>query len=774
MNTIAGIATAFSLAKTEQFRELQQQTVKNAKHLAEQLEGHGLRIPHGGTDTHLLLVDCKSITSTDGVPLSGDMAARILDVCGIVVNRNTIPGDTSAGRATGIRLGTPWITQRGFKAPQIDELAEVIADVLKACEPFAYDGHGKKNIWRAKVDFDVLERAKRRVRDLAQIAGIDYEVKPNGYPHHYYVEDNDDRWATLEIIGPKSVEFLNLALTSLVFELQDGDSQPAWMLRPDGTPVTRCILTRQEEKTANGDLVFHLHVEQEIEFVAAWLRDLSDGYVAFDPVDVQAKLVGPVVIRALRELPDLAATGVDIDGDWMADKTGFSENKVFYVGVHNSNDPTPRGKSKPYFEWEEPAEEPPLQKTSLHAVHLELGAKMVPFAGWEMPVWYTSVSKEHEAVRTGAGLFDVAHMGVFEFSSKGASAALFLNGLTANDIESLKFGLHWGMAHYSYLLDTNGIPIDDIFVYRLDYHTFMVVVNAANNDKDWEWVNGLREGRYAAGSRRDYTTIPGRELTTIRDLRAASSGDARRVDLALQGPKSRDVLLSLGGSDETKEIITRLPWAGVTRAVLGGYDLVVARTGYTGERIAYELFVHPDAAPDLFKDLIERGATPCGLASRDSTRTEAGLPLYGHELAGPLNLGPGDAGFASYVKLWQPFFVGKRKYMEHEATRDSEIVRFRMDDKGVRMPTLGDPVVDRRGRVVGTVTSCAIDSEGYLLGQAYVKLSSAEDGTRLGIFQTGGKATVKAGKDGKLEIGGRVQIPSMATVLSRFPRRKKK
>jgi glycine hydroxymethyltransferase len=302
----------------------------------------------------------------------------------------------------------------------------------------------------------------------------------------------------------------------------------------------------------------------------------------------------------------------------------------------------------------------------------------------------------------------------------------------------------------------------------------MVVVNAANNDKDWEWVNGLREGRYAAGSRRDYTTIPGRELTTIRDLRAASSGDARRVDLALQGPKSRDVLLSLGGSDETKEIITRLPWAGVTRAVLGGYDLVVARTGYTGERIAYELFVHPDAAPDLFKDLIERGATPCGLASRDSTRTEAGLPLYGHELAGPLNLGPGDAGFASYVKLWQPFFVGKRKYMEHEATRDSEIVRFRMDDKGVRMPTLGDPVVDRRGRVVGTVTSCAIDSEGYLLGQAYVKLSSAEDGTRLGIFQTGGKATVKAGKDGKLEIGGRVQIPSMATVLSRFPRRKKK
>ena len=271
---------------------------------------------------------------------------------------------------------------------------------------------------------------------------------------------------------------------------------------------------------------------------------------------------------------------------------------------------------------------------------------MVPFAGYDMPVWYTSVGAEHNATRTGAGLFDVSHMGVFEFSGSGAEA--FLNALAANDVSVLEVG----SAHYSYLLGVDGIPIDDIFIYRLAPDYFIMVVNASNNDKDWAWIQGLKEGEYQADADYPGTRLPGRRDFTLRDLRDPALGDERRVDIALQGPASRDILLSLHGSPEDKARVKALPWAGVTRANLGGSDLIVARTGYTGERVVYELFIDPDQAPALFKDLVESGATPIGLAARDSLRTEAGLPLYGHELAGDLNLNPADAGFGGFVKLW--------------------------------------------------------------------------------------------------------------------------
>jgi glycine hydroxymethyltransferase len=192
--------------------------------------------------------------------------------------------------------------------------------------------------------------------------------------------------------------------------------------------------------------------------------------------------------------------------------------------------------------------------------------------------------------------------------------------------------------------------------------------------------------------------------------------------------------------------------------------------------VAYELFIHPDRAVDLWNALLKVGEPfglkPCGLASRDSTRTEAGLPLYGHELAGAHGLNPADAGFGSYVKLWKPFFIGREAFIAHEAGRDRVVVRFRMNDKGVRRPETGDPVLDKRGKIVGAVTSCAIDSEGYLLGQAVVPLALSEPGTPLAVYQTGGGQRPIKGAD-SMAIGGKLPIPDGATVLTRFPERKK-
>jgi glycine hydroxymethyltransferase len=150
-------------------------------------------------------------------------------------------------------------------------------------------------------------------------------------------------------------------------------------------------------------------------------------------------------------------------------------------------------------------------------------------------------------------------------------------------------------------------------------------------------------------------------------------------------------------------------------------------------------------------------------------RTEAGLPLYGHELGGELGLSAGDAGMGSYVKVWKPFFVGKAAYMAHESQRDAIVSRFRLDQKGARPPHAGDPIVDQRGRVVGVVTSCATDIEGYQLGQAYLKTSVTEEGTPIAVFAGGYTANGKS----HARIGDKLPIPQNGTVMSRFPKRKK-
>jgi glycine hydroxymethyltransferase len=164
------------------------------------------------------------------------------------------------------------------------------------------------------------------------------------------------------------------------------------------------------------------------------------------------------------------------------------------------------------------------------------------------------------------------------------------------------------------------------------------------------------------------------------------------------------------------------------------------------------------------------GMKPCGLAARDSLRTEGGLPLYGHEMGGERNLGVGHAGFGTYIKTHKAWFIGRRAFMAQEKNRQGEVVRFRFNRKGVRVAHNGDPVVDDKGRVVGFVTSCSIDTEGYLLGQAYVEAKHTAEGMPLGVFQS---ASTKAERPrAELKVGDKVQLAEAATVLSRFPKKK--
>jgi glycine hydroxymethyltransferase len=501
---------------------------------------------------------------------------------------------------------------------------------------------------------------------------------------------------------------------------------------------------------------------KEANTVGLWLRDLSDGFVAFEN-DPTRKIPGPISVEN-------AGHGIGYSKkvpNPINEDSPVSPTKPYFIGSDKFPQASAVPKSSqefPPFSWTDPAD-PPLRRTPLYVTHVALGAKVIPFAGWEMPVWYTSVKEEHAATRSDAGLFDVAHMGVYQ--AEGPDACAFLDSVTGNDITSLTVG----DSLYTHFLDPDANVIDDLLVYRRGVEKYLVVVNASNDDKDWAWLNAVKDGKVKVDNAHLWVRAFGRNAT-LRNLRDPKAGADMKVDIALQGPRSRDILLSLEMETETKNRIKRLQRTQLCEAIINGLDLVVSRTGYTGERMAFELFVHPDKAVELWNALIQagepKGLKPCGLGARDSLRTEAGLPLYGHEMGGELNLGVGEAGFGSYVKTYKPWFIGREAYMAREAKRAGEVARFTFEETGVRMAHNGDPVLDKRGRTIGVVTSCAVDKEGYLTGQAFLEDKYLEEGTPILIFQS---APDKPGKaPAALRFGDRTAIPTPAKVARRFPK----
>ena len=739
VNSYAGMAVAFKVANMERFQQLQHQVVKNCATFTEQLKEHGFRIAYGGTNTHLMNLACNTVVGSDGTGLSGDMASRILDIAGIVVNRNTIPGDESAADPSGIRMGTPWVTQRGFKESEMTQLADIIADILLSTKP-----HGRMGasglLRRAKVDFHALEEGKLRVRDLAENAGIDFSASQNGYPHFYYLDDKSMKgeWSVLELSGERVRLFLSEALTSDIEILSAGESQPTRINTADGEidGTLTCIDEYQ----------FQLTIPAKVHgIVAAWLRDLSDGYVAFDQ-DVLKKLPGLTVVKVSNKQPVLPMSGNPL------------APKPYYIGMEIG-----KGESLPKFNWEE--KEADLKRTPIYESHKKLGAKIITYAGWEMPVWYTSVMEEHLAVRQTAGLFDVAHMGVFQV--EGPDGPAFLDSLVANDVSYLSVG----ESCYTHFLDPDANVIDDLIVYKRGKEKMLMVVNAANAEKDWAWLSAVKDGRVLVDNQRPWAKVFGRNAV-LRNLKDPKEGNDMRVDIALQGPRARQILLGLGCDEDTRCCVRYLKRTRICEVSIGGFELIISRTGYTGEKFSYEIFVHPSRADDLFNAILEvgnaYGIKPCGLGARDSLRTEAGLPLYGHEMGGELDLGPAEAGFGQYVKTYKPWFMGREAFLEKEKRRKGELVRFCFDEKGVRMAHLGDPIVDWRGRVIGHVTSCAVDKDGYLSGQAFVESKVAEKGTIIYIYQGAPKDSSKI--LGQLKVGERVILPSPAHILRRFPK----
>jgi aminomethyltransferase len=348
---------------------------------------------------------------------------------------------------------------------------------------------------------------------------------------------------------------------------------------------------------------------------------------------------------------------------------------------------------------------PDLKRTPLYEQHVELGAKIVPFAGWEMPVTYEGIREEHSAVRRHVGMFDVSHMG--EVEVEGPGALDFLQRVLSNDVAKVEIG----GAQYSCLCQEEGGVLDDLFTYRLGGDRYLIVTNAANHAADLAWL-----GRWS----REFDVI-------VRDVAD------RYAMLAVQGPHARSVLGRALG-------IELPPRMRVAHARVGKRPALVGGTGYTGED-GVELLLDPEVAPPIWAELRDAGVVPCGLGARDTLRLEVCFPLHGNELTPERN--PIEAGLG-WSCAEPTGFLGAEAVARARAEGTPErLAPFLIEGAGI--PRDGNPVLSEEERV-GIVTSGTYSPSLEVgAGMAYVRTELAEPGTELGIDVRGKRRAARVG-----------------------------
>lgn len=342
-----------------------------------------------------------------------------------------------------------------------------------------------------------------------------------------------------------------------------------------------------------------------------------------------------------------------------------------------------------------------LKSTALEATHIEMGAKMVPFAGYNMPVQYSGLKNEHHAVREAAGMFDVSHMG--EFFVEGPDALPFLQKVTSNDVSKLLPG----KIQYSCMPNEEGGIVDDLLVYCFSNEHFLLVVNASNMEKDW---NHLMQ--YTAGF----------------DVTMRNDSDAYSL-LAVQGPKATEILQTLTGVD-----LAEIKYYHFVIGEMAGIaDVIISATGYTGAG-GFELYVFNQDAKKLWDAVLAagepHGLLPAGLGARDTLRLEMGMCLYGNDIDDTTS--PLEAGLGWITKFTKEFVSSEKFAAQKEAGVSQKLVGFEMIDRGI--PRHGYEIADLAGNVIGRVTSGTNSpTTGKNIGMGYVPVSLAEEGSEFAV-----------------------------------------
>jgi aminomethyltransferase len=341
-----------------------------------------------------------------------------------------------------------------------------------------------------------------------------------------------------------------------------------------------------------------------------------------------------------------------------------------------------------------------MPQTPLHDEHARLGASFTDFGGWDMPVRYSSDLAEHEAVRTNAGLFDISHMA--EIFIPGEGSAAFLDYSLVGQASLIENG----KAKYSLICNEDGGIIDDLIVYRLENDSYLVIANAGNR----EAVVGALKSRAAELG-----------FTGVED----KSDDFAL--LAIQGPNATQILQAITDTD-----LSTLPYYSIGKGTVDGVAAYLCRTGYTGED-GFEVLFSANDAVTVFNALIHAGAVPCGLASRDTLRLEAGMPLYGHELN--LDVNPYEAGFGKVVKLDRDDFVG-RDALQELSTKTPSRRLVGLTGEGKRAARAEYPLyADSESTVqIGSITSGALSPTlGYPVAMGYLETDYSEVGNTVSV-----------------------------------------
>lgn len=343
-------------------------------------------------------------------------------------------------------------------------------------------------------------------------------------------------------------------------------------------------------------------------------------------------------------------------------------------------------------------------KTPLYEAHVKAGGKIVPFAGYLLPVQYSGVIDEHMAVRTKAGLFDVSHMG--EVMCTGKDALLNLQMILTNDFTNMVDG----QARYSIMCNENGGTVDDLIVYKYKEDCYFIVVNAANKDKDYQWMLDHQFGEV--------------KFEDISDSVA---------QLALQGPKAMEILRKL----TTEENIPEKYYHAVFNAEVAGMKCIVSKTGYTGED-GVEIYLASEEAEKMWEVLLEagkeEGLVPCGLGARDTLRLEAAMPLYGHEMDDEVT--PLETGLKFAVKMKKDDFIGK-KALEDKGEITRKRVGLKVTGRGIVREHSEVYVGDQLAGMTTSGTHCPF--LGYPVAMALLNVDHTEIGTKVNVAVRGRK-----------------------------------
>ena len=336
-----------------------------------------------------------------------------------------------------------------------------------------------------------------------------------------------------------------------------------------------------------------------------------------------------------------------------------------------------------------------MKKTSLYNEHVKLNAKLVDFAGFQMPIQYTGIIEEHLAVRKSCGIFDVSHMGEFILSGSGATD--FLNEITINDVSKIN---EW-QAQYSAMCYENGGIVDDILVYKYPEH-YMLVVNCSNIEKNFDWIMANKPENV------DFANI-------------SSSVDL----IALQGPKSREILSSHSDID-----IKNIDYYHFRIANICGFPVTLSRTGYSGE-LGYEIYADGDAIKNIWSSLLNSDGQviPAGLGCRDTLRMEMKYVLYGNDISEKTN--PIEAGLGWITKTNKTSFIGRQKLLDLQLSHSKKLICFEMIDRGIPRPGY---TLSNGSSIIGSVTSgTQSPSLEKGIGLAYVEKEHSRAGTKLFI-----------------------------------------